>query len=163
MAESGGEGLEKLKKDNLTSNHFDDKKSIQRFLGTDDFRITPLAGDASNRNYFRVITANKNYILMQSHDESSNKNFVTILNILKTAKVNVPKLFKHQNLFMLEDLGDLTLEQLFFKEKKEAVITMYKKAVDQLIQLQKVQSDLNITFDTKKIFEELMFLNTSFV
>ena len=139
-----------------------DNQNLQKFLGTNSFSITPLTGDASSRNYFRIATSNKNYVLMQSNDENSNKNFVSVLNVLKDSGVNVPKLFEHEEIFILEDLGDISLEQFFYKEKRETSISMYKKAIDQLIQIQNIKPDLNFNFDKKKLFEELIFFKTNF-
>ncbi len=137
-------------------------KDIEIFLGTDNFALAPLLGDASSRNYSRI-SSDKNFVLMQSTDTETNKNFVNVLNILQTNLVNVPKLFlERSTFFILEDLGDVTLESFFFKQEKELIINFYKKAIDQLIQIQKIEPKLSKKFDAQKLLEELIFFKNQF-
>lgn len=151
MADSGQKG-------NILT--FKDHQNIQNFLGTDNFVITPLTGDASSRNYFRITSSGRSYVFMESHDEGCNRNFVTISNILKNEKINVPKFF--EDVFLLEDLGDVSLEKFFYKETDKASIAMYKKVIDQLIKIQKIKCNLKCSFDTKKLFEEFIFFKNHF-
>ena len=138
------------------------EKEIQNFLGNKDFTVTPLLGDASNRLYYRI-KSKKTYILMKSESKLVNQNFVHIQSILKNSKINVPKIFfESKKIFILEDLSDTTLEKFILTKKQDSTINMYKKAIYQLIKIQKIKPKLKFAFDKKKLFTELVFFKKHF-
>ena len=124
---------------------------------------TPLAGDASNRRYFRLELAGgppHTLVLMQLASPEAFKQseeavsaaaspitelpFVNILNHLVKADVAVPALHYYDQaagLLYLEDLGDVSLAQACMDAKSPDTPDLYRQAVDALVQLH-----LNATF-----------------
>src|SRR3990167_916296 len=77
------------------------------------YTLTPLAGDASFRRYFRLKTLQKNYVVMDApptHEVLSS--FIQIAHILASQGIHTPDLFDvdvDQGFALLEDLGDTLL------------------------------------------------------
>jgi aminoglycoside/choline kinase family phosphotransferase len=119
-------------------------------------KISPLAGDASNRRYFRVEMTggpHPSLVLMQLAEPEAFKQseeavsgtvavtelpFVNILAHLAKAGVAVPALYYYDQaagLLYLEDLGDVTLAQACANATSEQTPDLYRHAVDALVRL----------------------------
>lgn len=120
-------------------------------------QCVPLAGDASNRRYYRLNLKEglvSSLILMQLADPESFKAseeavsgmgseiselpFINILNHLKAHNVPVPELYYYDEpggLLYLEDFGDVTLAQACTESPLIMVERWYGQAIDQLVQL----------------------------
>ncbi len=131
---------------------------LKSSLSADNFKILPLAGDASSRSYFRVVSGENSYILMSWEPfDPSTYPFLTVASLFKNHGVNVPQIISQsgeQGLMLLEDLGDLTLERKFWEFQDESlVLPYYKKSIDELIKIQFLttkDSDKScIAFNTK--------------
>jgi len=114
---------------------------LKTSLTTDNFKIFPLAGDASSRSYFRVVNNDSSYILMSWQPFTPDDYpFLTVAKLFKDNGVNVPKIIGESGrdgLLLLEDLGDLTLERKFWEFQDESlVLPYYKKSLDELIKIQ---------------------------
>ena len=119
--------------------------------------LAPLAGDASNRRYFRLQLVGgppRTLVLMQLADPEGFKQseeavskasapvtelpFVNILNHLIKAEVPVPMLHFYDQtagLVYLEDLGDLTLADASADATDPMTPAFYRYAVDTLVHL----------------------------
>lgn len=117
----------------------------------------PLAGDASNRRYYRLHLSSSpvsSLILMQLSDPEGFKAseeavsgagvhiselpFINILNHLKACGASVPSLYFYDEsagLLYLEDLGDTTLAQACQGVSLKVIEAWYAGAIDQLIHL----------------------------
>jgi len=75
--------------------------------------VSLVAGDASNRRYFRLDCAGERYILADAPPQTEkNAEFVAIGQVLSDAQVRVPKILAadtQRGFLLLEDLGDRTL------------------------------------------------------
>ena len=120
--------------------------------------LTPLAGDASNRRYFRIeLTGDavRSVILMQLAEPEAFKQseeavsgaahqvaelpFLNILSHLSKAGASVPRLYHYDQsagLLYLEDFGDLTLAEACREASAADVAVRYTQAVDALVQMQ---------------------------
>ncbi len=120
--------------------------------------LTPLAGDASNRRYFRIeLTegAARSVILMQLAEPEAFKQseeavsgaahhvtelpFLNILSHLSKTGVSVPRLYHYDQaagLLYLEDFGDLTLSDACREASAQALEARYTQAVDVLAEMQ---------------------------
>ncbi|MEK7236313.1 MAG: phosphotransferase [Nitrospirota bacterium] len=120
--------------------------------------LTPLAGDASNRRYFRIEltgAAARSVILMQLAEPEAFKQseeavsgaahqvtelpFLNILSHLSKAGVSVPCLYYYDQpsgLLYLEDFGDLTLSDACREASAADLEARYTQAVDALVQMQ---------------------------
>jgi aminoglycoside/choline kinase family phosphotransferase len=127
--------------------------------GTGDLRLTPLAGDASNRRYFRVTRGEKRFVLMQMANPEDFKRseeavtgtvpaevtggeppFLNMQRYLRRAGCPVPDVrgvdLAH-GLILLEDLGDVSLMAAIAEADPGAVEALYAEAVDGLARLQR--------------------------
>jgi N-acetylmuramate 1-kinase len=120
--------------------------------------FTPLAGDASNRRYFRIELTGapaRSVILMQLAEPEAFKQseeavsgaahqvaelpFLNILSHLSKAGVSVPCLYYYDQaagLLYLEDFGDLTLSEACREASAADLEARYMQAVDALVELQ---------------------------
>jgi aminoglycoside/choline kinase family phosphotransferase len=120
--------------------------------------LTPLAGDASNRRYFRIELiggAARPVILMQLAEPEAFKQseeavsgaahqvaelpFLNILSHLSKAGVSVPRLYHYDQtagLLYLEDFGDLTLAEASRDASAVDLEARYTQAVDALVHMQ---------------------------
>jgi N-acetylmuramate 1-kinase len=120
--------------------------------------LTPLAGDASNRRYFRIeLTrgAARSVILMQLAEPEAFKQseeavsgaahhvtelpFLNILSHLSKTGISVPRLYHYDQsagLLYLEDFGDLTLSDACREASVIELDTRYTQAVDVLAAMQ---------------------------
>ncbi len=112
--------------------------------------INFLAGDASERKYFRVILSNKkNLIIMFDPDKKNLKNFLKISDVLKDF-VSVPeiyKLFKSKCITIIEDFGNGKYSNILSNQNR---LKLYKLAVDNLVSIQKKKIVVDIPYYTKK-------------
>ena len=126
--------------------------------------LTPLAGDASNRRYFRIELiggAPSSVILMQLAEPEAFKQseeavsgaahhvtelpFLNILSHLSKAGVCVPRLYHYDQaagLLYLEDFGDLTLSDACREASAEDLEMRYTQAVDALVHMQSKATSL---------------------
>jgi aminoglycoside/choline kinase family phosphotransferase len=126
----------------IRSEHLEE--NFSRFLkshyGSEDFRVYQLAGDASNRRYYRVIFQNQSWVLMSWEPfDANNYPFLSVLNHFAKHKINVPEVVAMDaslGLVLLEDLGDLTLERKFWEsQEQEASLPYYEKALDEIVKI----------------------------
>lgn len=146
---------------------------IENFLKShfinEEFKVNSLAGDASSRKYYRVISNNQSWVLMQWEPyDPKTYPFLSVLDHFANHKIHVPEVI-HQSptegLVLLEDLGDLTLERKFWEnQNQEASIPFYKQAVDEILKIHYPasldQTDctaFKIKFDTEKFLWEMNY------
>lgn len=148
---------------------------VKKSINKENFSIFPLAGDASSRKYFRVSHENESWVLMSwepVHDPRTYP-YLSIQKHFADHKINVPRIFNmdlERGLYLLEDLGDLTLERKFWENlKQDNVLPFYKVAIDQLAILHRLSLDTNnkpqctaysVRFDTEKFLWELNYTLT---
>jgi hypothetical protein len=121
-------------------------------------KLTPLAGDASNRRYFRIELGSgspRSVVLMQLAEPEAFKQseeavsgakyaitelpFLNVRTHLAKAGVSVPTLYYYDQgagLLYLEDFGDLTLSEASCDAKPEELSARYRQAIDILVQIQ---------------------------
>ena len=134
-----------------------------------DFKIFPLAGDASNRRYYRVVMGQTSWVLMRwDKFDPNNYPFLSVLNHFKVNGIKVPNVISYDaddGLVLLEDLGDLTLERKFWESQThESSMAFYKMALDELIKIHYTATDnkadctaFKIQFDTEKFLWEMNY------
>jgi aminoglycoside/choline kinase family phosphotransferase len=120
--------------------------------------LTPLAGDASNRRYYRAAVAGgppHSVIVMQLAEPEGFKQseealsgsphhitdlpFLNIMSHLANANVPVPTLHYYDQpagLLYLEDFGDVTLAEAVSKANAPSMESRYKQAINVLVHMQ---------------------------
>ena len=111
------------------------------------YKILPIAGDASFRKFYRFTLNNNSKIIVSSKKEKS-KNLIAysaINKFLRANKILAPKLYKHnfsQGSIIIEDFGDLSFYKILLKKKHK--LTIYKKLIDLLLKIQKINRILYV-------------------
>lgn len=111
---------------------------------TGRIHIEPLAGDGSDRCWFRACHGEKTLILSDhgicldpSETLTQLKAFVAIGNHLSAKQIPVPKILGHDALsgqVVVEDLGDVHLSSLVIDNKNpEFALRLYQQVIDHLI------------------------------
>ncbi len=142
-------------------------------IGHENFSVLPLAGDASNRRYFRIASDEKSWVLMvwEAFVDNNKYPFLSVLNHFAANKVNVPSVVAKApelGLILLEDLGDLTLERKFWESQDQNLaLPYYKMAIDELINIHYTATlnkadctAFDIEFNVEKFTWELNYAKT---
>lgn len=142
---------------------------LSRSLSTSNFKVLPLAGDASNRRYYRVVIDDKSWVLMRWEPFHPEKYpFLSVLNHFAKFNVHVPQVVSmapEEGLMLLEDLGDLTLERKFWEnQNQDNVMYFYEMAIDELIKIHHHSSAqkndctaFHLEFDVPKFMWEMNY------
>jgi aminoglycoside/choline kinase family phosphotransferase len=89
---------------------------LKQSLKSDDFKVYSLAGDASNRRYYRVILDHQSWVLMRWEPfDPENYPFLSVLQHFAKADVHVPEVVymaPDQGLVLLEDFGDTARKEI---------------------------------------------------
>lgn len=145
-----------------------------------DVAFCPLQGDASTRRYFRVTLKTSNgigsLILMQLEKPAPGNeiDFTLILKYLERLNLPVPRLFHYfteKGLLILEDCGDVTLEEKVKSASKEVIRRYYRQAVELLATLQEQATKhidtscpaYHLRFDVEKLMWEFNFMLEHYV
>ncbi len=129
--------------------------------------IEAIKGDGSDRLYFRVFQGLNSFILMQLQKPSpSFTSFLNVQKYFEQNEITVPKIKFYEEtlgMILLEDLGDTTLEDIFWK-KSPHLLTFYQQATDELVKIHhhKKSNQLScmasqVIFDTKKLVDEMIY------
>ena len=134
-----------------------------------DFSIYQLAGDASARKYYRIISGEKTWILMFWEPfREANYPFLSVQKHFKLAHVNVPSILAingQLGVLLQEDLGDLTLERKHLENTNEkSSKSFYQQSIDEIIKIHDKATALSnkttakeIMFDTAKFMWEMNY------
>jgi len=103
--------------------------------------LRPVAGDASNRRYFRLSLAGRDYIVAEAPPATeNNRAFLQVHELLAAAGVRVPALYAadlDRGFLLLEDLGDRLLLPALDSQTSDQ---HYNQALDILQQMASVDA-----------------------
>lgn len=110
---------------------------LKKIFIEDDFILTPLAGDASFRRYFRLHRHEQTHVVMDAPPgKETIAPFIRIAKHLQTHGIHTPTVFAfddQQGFILLEDLGDhLLLNSLSAEHANQ----LYTEAMTTLIEIQ---------------------------
>ena len=105
-------------------------------------KILPIAGDASFRKFYRLKSKkNSKIIIFASKGKYINLvAYSAVNNFLIKNKILAPKLYEHnisKGILIVEDFGDITFNKILVKKNNK--LPIYKKLVDLLIKIQKIE------------------------
>ena len=106
------------------------------------FKIRPIAGDASFRKFYRL-TLNKSSKIIALVEKEKYKNLIVysaINKFLRDNRIFAPRVFTQdyaKGIMIMEDFGDLTFHKILLGKRNK--LPVYKKLVDLLIKIQKIQ------------------------
>ncbi len=140
-------------------------------------RVVPLTGDASDRRYFRVLTADAPSIVLSlyaSGFDYATLPFVNVARLLSQMPVPIPALLGHAadlGVLAQEDLGDVTLQAHLGAATAAEHAALYRQAVALIATLQRRGAELaspeylpyGVAFDVEKLTWELDFFIKHFI
>ena len=139
---------------------------LEQILNHNHFTLSPLAGDASFRRYFRLHDGQTTYVVMDAPPDKENMTpFITIGNLLRNRGIHTPEIRAiepEQGFLLLEDLGDrLLLQELTTTNAN----TLYTMAIDTLLQLQQAPTEAPLlpVFDSAFMRQELSLFRDWFL
>lgn len=143
---------------------------LNRALAGKEHEVFQLAGDASARRYFRVVSDNESSVLMvwEPFKDDEHYPFLSVLKHFAKHGVQVPEVIDmnpDQGLVLLEDLGDLTLERKFWENQSQKVcVPFYQLSIDELIKMHYSASAdrshctaFKVAFDVDKLMWEMNY------
>jgi aminoglycoside/choline kinase family phosphotransferase len=154
---------------------------IQQFLAETglerDTKVLPLTGDASDRQYFRVLMRNEPSQVLALHTgpiDFEALPFVNVSRLLASMPVPVPRILAHSDslgIIALQDLGDVTLQAHLGAASGAEHAALYRQAVSFIEVLQRRGEELasreylpyGIAFDVEKLSWELQFFTKHFL
>jgi N-acetylmuramate 1-kinase len=134
-------------------------------------RVLPLTGDASTRQYFRVMRPDNPSVVLAVYDAPfafAELPFVNVSRLMTNIPLPVPVIAGHADdlgILILEDLGDVTLQAHLGVTQPVEHDALYKQAVEFVERLQRRGRELasddfvpfGIAFDRDKLMWELNF------
>ncbi len=137
--------------------------------------LTPIAGDASSRKYYRLKYNGKPAVLADyTHNESAFLPFMEAHKYLCSKGFSIPAVFDidlENKIIVLEDLGDKTGYDLIISENMKGRDNFYKNCLDMIIRLQNCpveelpenSSILSKALDSEKLLWELNFMKKHYL
>ena len=152
------------------------ESEMKSYLGKTDIQIAALSGDASTRDYYRISGEFGSLILMDVHTpfRAAEYDFLLLQTYLKASKIPVPDIpwfSEKTGLILLEDLGDLTLQEAYRAKPSYTLERYYPRVFELLVKVQ--QQCISDTwpacpafkrqFDSEKFQWELEFFLQHFI
>ncbi|WP_131795312.1 aminoglycoside phosphotransferase family protein [Fluoribacter gormanii] len=134
------------------------KEWLIHTLKQQDFQLTPLAGDASFRRYFRLQYNGITQVIMDAPPGKEDlKPFIHIAQTLEKAGVHTPKILAMNladGFLLLSDLGDQLLLNVLNPENMKA---HYRQAIDTLFKIQTcpIHDPMLAVFDKTHMLKEM--------
>jgi aminoglycoside/choline kinase family phosphotransferase len=138
-------------------------------------QVTALSGDASTRRYYRL-TAPEGTAILSLHLEpfdAEHLPFIVMRHLMAGWGIPVPAILDQdgpRGILVLEDLGDLTLQEALRGASARQREEFYRTAVDQLVTLQREAARgprrapcFQVTFDIEKLAWELHYFFKHFL
>jgi len=132
---------------------------VSRF-GEEPHVVAALKPHASNRQIFRLTSANHSAIGIVNAVERENNAFVEFTNHFHSCGLNVPEIYAHDlehGIYLEQDLGDETLYDILIREREqsvadgnkgfsESVEALYQKVIKQLPRFQ-IEAGRSLNYD----------------
>ncbi|HUF47729.1 MAG TPA: phosphotransferase [Vicinamibacterales bacterium] len=140
-------------------------------------RAVPLTGDASDRQYFRVLPGDGSSFVLAVHAEPfafDRLPFVNVAGLFERMPAPVPRILGHADdlgVLALEDLGDVTLQAHVGAASADEHTALYEEAVDLIELVQRRGRELaddrylpfGVVFDEARLTWEFDFFLTHFL
>ncbi len=121
-----------------------DKLRIKLILEKEKIRITKiekLAGDASDRKFYRISTSSKNYIvLLYPNPINKELNLFKVYQLFKASSLPISKILDiwfDEGVILLQDLGNESLQRYVKTNNAEKVRRTYYQAISLIQKIQK--------------------------
>ena len=131
---------------------------VREKLAQPEVEIMPLAGDASHRSYYRVLSGNHTYVLMISPPEKEDPTaFIAIAQAWHQAGIPVPQLYAiepRQGYLLLEDFGDLLYSKALNQSRADELYPLALQALNAVSQAPVIPNYRYPAFDESFMWKE---------
>lgn len=154
------------------------REVLKEYWCSKSYTLVKLAGDASTREYYRSCHDNSSVIVMDRHQsyQGADDSFIQLSHYLAERHLPVPQIISDRSsigILLLEDFGDLTLEQAIANDSRKSIHTLYDQVINMLVTMHKnctiTSQDRNnlpwfsLRFDYEKLMWELDFFMKHFI
>ncbi|MBN2664400.1 MAG: phosphotransferase [Bacteroidales bacterium] len=134
------------------------EKLYFEFSNNKNIKIVQLKQSGSYRQYYRISSENEKLLGVYNPDKTENEAFLSFSEHFKSKNLNVPNIiarFDEENIYFIEDFGDLTVYD-FLKQNptNSEIVDIYKKILNQLVRF---QFDGVQNLDTSKCYPRAVF------
>jgi len=140
-------------------------------------RVVPLTGDASTRQYFRILRPDNPSVVLAVYDAPfvfDELPFVNVWRLFTNIPLPIPAIAGHADdlgILILEDLGDVTLQAHLGMTQPAEHDALYRQAVELVFRMQRRGAELEsddfipfrVAFDRDKLMWELNFFVKHFL
>jgi aminoglycoside/choline kinase family phosphotransferase len=140
-------------------------------------KVVPLTGDASDRQYFRVLLPDGSSQVLSVHPgalDFARLPFVNVARLFDAMHLPVPQILGHSDalgILALEDLGDVTLQAHLGAASADEHTALYREAISLIAQMQERAREhasedylpFGIAFDVAKLTWELDYFTKHFL
>ncbi len=141
---------------------------FEKWAGEPVANLQALPPSGSDRNYFRISSANHSAIGAYNANRKENETFIYFSNHFLSKNIPVPKIYAQdldKHIYLMEDLGNTTLLQYAQKVRinedfPDELLSIYKKAIEQLVAIQ-IQGHEGLDYSqcyTKQSFDKQSIL-----
>ena len=131
-------------------------KWIREIFGDVPYTLEPASEDASFRRYFRLLSAQGQYIAVDSPPEKeSNEAFAKVTHLLEAEGLPVPHIhysFLDSGYFLLDDLGNTLLLDILDAENADS---LYDNALEALTVIQQIPADSLPKYSQELLLQEM--------
>lgn len=150
---------------------FADEK-INNFLKNSvrkSYEVLKLQGDASTREYYRIYSGGKSYILCIDNNLKGipleEYAFCIVHNLFRNRRIPVPEIYsidEKAGAILLQDLGDSLLELNYKSMSKSTASEFYSELIDTITEIQFIDGNaktvpFSLSFDVPKLMYEFNF------
>ena len=113
-------------------------------------RVVPLTGDASTRQYFRILRPDNPSVVLAVYDAPfifDELPFVNVCRLFTSIPLPIPAIAGHADdlgILILEDLGDVTLQAHLGVTQPAEHDALYKQAVELVFRMQRKGAELRV-------------------
>jgi len=146
-------------------------------LTGENVRVVPLTGDASTRQYFRILRPDNPSVVLAVYDAPfvlDELPFVNVCRLFENIPLPIPAIAGHADdlgILILEDLGDVTLQAHLGGTQPAEHDALYRQAVEFVFRMQRRGAELQseeympygIAFDREKLMWEMNFFVKHFL
>ncbi len=146
-------------------------------LADKQVRVVPLTGDASTRQYFRILRPGNPSVVLAVYEAPfvfDELPFVNVCRLFEHIPLPIPAIAGHADdlgILILEDLGDVTLQAHLGVTQPAEHDALYRQAVELVFRMQRKGAELEsdefipykIAFDRDKLMWELNFFVKHFL
>lgn len=119
------------------------RRWIESELGIKHYQIEVASADASFRRYFRLLSDDKSWVIMDAPPEKEDcESFVKVAKLIEAAGVHAPHIFSFNEPEGFMQLSDLGSTAFLDKLNEQTVDILYTDAIHAIVKMQGIKAEL---------------------